>query len=75
MKKYIQHTIVTIVFVMILSLQNKAQVCPDTITQISTNYYNPIKTQFDALLATNLLITSLGWAVLFRWLYKGFVRP
>ena len=48
MKKFIQQTIVTTVVVIILPLQNRAQVCPDTITQVSTNFYNPINTQFDA---------------------------
>jgi hypothetical protein len=65
MKKFIQQTIVTTVVVIILPLQNRAQVCPDTITQVSTNFYNPINTQFDALFPPpikNPFINRYDWA-------------
>jgi len=65
MKKFIQQTIVTTVVVIVLPLQNRAQVCPDTITQISTNFYNPINTQFDAIYPPpikNPFINRYDWA-------------
>lgn len=65
MRKFIQQTIVTTVVVIVLPLQNRAQVCPDTISQVSTNFYNPINTQFDALFPPpikNPFINRYDWA-------------